>query len=98
MSPATTREGAIHGNDHAHEVYIVPVSRDGEAWEAPDYWSAVTDVPCPVSRCRGVVRWAEAGRVPGYRICDGRRHHRFLADGTARAPELVRDDCCEVLP
>lgn len=32
-------------------------------------WPGVTDVPCPRG-CGGTLRWAEAGYVPGYRICD----------------------------
>jgi hypothetical protein len=55
---------------------------------AKDYWTAVTDVPCP-SACGGTVRWAEAGYVPGYRICDVCGKH-FLARGTKEAPTLVR--------
>jgi hypothetical protein len=54
-----------------------------------DYWTAVTDCHCPVSSCDGMVRWAEAGFVPGYRICDRCGRH-FLADGDAAAPVLVR--------
>ena len=52
-----------------------------------DYWQAVTDVPCPCCKT-GTVRWAEAGYVPGYRICDGCGKH-FLAKGSAQAPTLV---------
>ncbi|OFW37671.1 MAG: hypothetical protein A3J29_06260 [Acidobacteria bacterium RIFCSPLOWO2_12_FULL_67_14b] len=54
-----------------------------------DYWSAVTDVPCPADACTGTIRWAEAGYVPGYRICDGCGRH-YQADGTAAAPVLLR--------
>lgn len=32
-------------------------------------WAGITDIPCP--RCTGTIRWAEAGRVPGARECDG---------------------------
>jgi hypothetical protein len=52
-----------------------------------DFWASVTDVPCP--SCPGTVRWAEAGYVPGYRICDACGRH-FLAAGTAAAPLLLR--------
>ena len=53
-----------------------------------DYWAAVTDVACP--ECEdGVIRWSEAGYVPGYRICDGCGRH-FLAKGQCSAPTLVR--------
>jgi len=55
--------------------------------ETPDYWGAVTDVPCPCCD-GGQVRWAEAGYVPGYRICDGCGRH-FQADGSPEAPTLV---------
>ena len=54
----------------------------------PDYWTTVTDVPCP-SACGGTVRWAEAGYVPGYRICDRCGRH-YLAGGTGEAPTLLR--------
>lgn len=55
-----------------------------------DYWPSVTDVPCP--RCAtGVVRWAEAGYAPGYRICDGCGAN-FMARGNASAPTLAEMD------
>lgn len=53
-----------------------------------DYWRSVTDVPCPFPRCHGVVRWAEAGHVPGYRICDRCGRH-YLAKGTVGEPALL---------
>lgn len=56
--------------------------------QTPDYWPAVTDVPCPICP-DGTIRWAEAGYVPGYRICDGCGRH-FLAGGTGEAPTLMR--------
>lgn len=60
----------------------------------PAYWPAVTDVPCP--RCRrGLVRWAEAGYVPGYRVCDGCGQAWFAA-GDAGRPLL--SPVCEVQP
>ena len=52
-----------------------------------DYWSAVTDVQRPACGS-GVIRWAEAGHVPGYRICDRCRRH-YLADGDHAHPSLV---------
>ena len=52
-----------------------------------DYWSAVTDVLCP-SCGSGLLRWAEAGHVPGYRICDRCRRH-YLARGDQAHPVLV---------
>ena len=51
------------------------------------YWSAVTDVLCP-SCGSGLLRWAEAGHVPGYRICDRCRRH-YLARGDQAHPVLV---------
>ena len=54
-----------------------------------DYWQNVTDVPCPTAKCEGVVRWHEAGYVPGYRICDKCKKH-FLAKGNASEPKLLR--------
>ena len=50
-------------------------------------WSAVTDVLCP-SCGSGLLRWAEAGHVPGYRICDRCRRH-YLADGDHAPPVVV---------
>lgn len=50
-----------------------------------DYWTSVTDVPCPCGG--GMVRWAEAGYVPGYRICDGGQH--WMAEGNAGRPVLA---------
>ena len=63
---------------------------DGQRLDAgQEYWPAVTDVPCPAEGCGGTIRWAEAGYVPGYRICDKCGRH-FLAGGTATAPTLRR--------
>jgi len=65
-------------------VYAVPALPTGH----PDpYWGAVTDVPCPAD-CGGTVRWAEAGYVPGYRICDQCGRH-YMARGTMAAPVLA---------
>ena len=52
-----------------------------------DYWRSVTDVRCP-SCLAGKVRWAEAGYVPGYRVCDRCGTH-FLARGNAENPQLL---------
>ena len=54
-----------------------------------DYWQSVTDVPCPIDGCDGLVQWHEAGYVPGYRICAKCLRH-FLARGTAQSPTLIR--------
>jgi len=51
-----------------------------------DFWAAVTDVPCPFCE-NGIVRWAEAGYVPGYRVCDGCGQH-MIAKGNAKRPVL----------
>lgn len=73
-------------------VYDVPPAPEknykGELTGRNDYWRAVTDVPCPACKM-GTIRWAEAGYVPGYRICDGCGRH-FLARGTKDAPTLLR--------
>lgn len=51
-----------------------------------NYWDSVTDIPCP--RCKaGMLRWAEAGYVPGYRICDRCKRH-FLAQGNSAMPDV----------
>lgn len=70
-----------------------------------DYWSSVTNVPCPTSQvvttkidgikhiikmpCGGDIRWHEAGYVPGYRMCDNCKRH-FIAKGGVSEPKLVR--------
>jgi len=64
-------------------VYDLPGSPDQN-----DYWAGVTDVPCPRDGCAGTICWAEAGHVPGYRICDACGAH-FIARGTTRAPILI---------
>ena len=54
-------------------------------------WETITDVPCTY-KCEGTLRWAEAGYVPGYRICDGcGRHFSLSDDGTTLAPNGRRD-------
>lgn len=64
-------------------VYDMPVVES-------DYWASVTDVPCPVCQ-NGILRWAEAGYVPGYRKCDNRKCRRhFLARGNSEKPILLR--------
>ena len=67
-------------------VQTAPISSPGET--RLDYWAAVTNVPCPGCGT-GLLRWAEANYVPGYRICDGCGRH-FLASGTAKAPVVIR--------
>jgi hypothetical protein len=53
------------------------------------YWPSVTNVERPICHS-GVIRWAEAGFVPGYRICDGCDRH-FLADHSENGtPVLLR--------
>lgn len=89
----------LHGDgNHDHEVYDMSPEPGG-------YWSAVTNVPCPVEGCDQTVVWYEAGYVPGYRVCmaqsgraaDGNRYdidslrHRFHASGNADSPTLIRD-------
>lgn len=45
--------------------------------EYADSWRQVDFTPCPV--CLAPVVWYEAGYVPGYRVCTGKRHHHSLA-------------------
>lgn len=87
----------LHGTGQERcEVYDMPI------FDRNNFWTSVTDVPCPVEGCDQVVVWWEAAYVPGYRVClasigggDGydaeSLRHRFLAKGTGRRPELVRD-------
>jgi len=74
--------------DRPHRAYDLSPVLAGNNLVPYDYWKAVTDVACPVCDT-GVIRWAEAGYVPGYRICDGCDRH-FMARGTARQPYLIR--------
>jgi hypothetical protein len=53
------------------------------------YWPQVTDRYCPAGNCHGTVWWAEAGYVPGYRMCDTCGAH-FMAAGDAANPALIR--------
>jgi hypothetical protein len=68
-------------------VVEVPTKLGGKPVMMAYYWASITDRPCPAG-CGGTVRWAEAGYVPGYRICDGCGRH-YLAGGTADAPTLM---------
>ena len=52
-----------------------------------EYWLAVTDVPCPTCE-EGMVRWSEAGHVPGHRTCRG-CGRQYLAGGTKSDPTLI---------
>jgi hypothetical protein len=60
----------------------------GEWLTEREYWPSVTNVPCPATSCKGFLRWAENGYVPGYRICDSCSRH-FLAQGSADSPSVV---------
>ena len=85
----------LHGTGEQDcEVYDMPPN--------PDYWAAVSDVPCPVEGCDQTVVWYEAGYVPGHRVCMTRAkdedgylvesiQHRFFARGDSEHPVLVRD-------
>src|SRR3990167_4559139 len=91
----------LHGQGKEDcEVYDMPPADFIRLWpdnrpgtERED-WPAVTDVPCPIDRCTGKIRWAEAGYVPGYRICDECGRH-FIAGGTPVAPTLILDTAYE---
>lgn len=61
-------------------VYDLPTIND-------DFWESVTDIDCPC--CDGIIRWHEAGFVPGYRMCDKCKRH-FLAKGHIGAIKLLR--------
>jgi hypothetical protein len=55
----------LHGTgDKRCKVFVMPVK------SLRDSWRNVTDVRCPACHA-GIIRWHEAGYVPGYRICDG---------------------------
>ncbi|MBE3602489.1 hypothetical protein IMX07_02490 [bacterium] len=66
-----------------------------------DFWGGTTDVPCS---CGGLIRWAEAGYVPGARACDrclvlyavrGRGADRRLVPQTSSADHI--DDADETV-
>lgn len=78
----------MHGIGHRrHAVFVLPGRTDSkQEW---DYWSLVTDVPCPCCPT-GTIRWHEAGYVPGWRICDGCKR-TFQASGDMRHPKLILD-------
>ena len=45
----------------------------------------VTNIPCIMVGCLGILRWAEAGYVPGYRICDCcGSHYALVSPGGQR--------------
>jgi len=76
--------------EREHRLYPVSAAVDGYTTTGKavlGFWPAVTDVACPVCE-DGTVRWAEAGYVPGYRICDGCGRH-FMAEGEAHSPALL---------
>lgn len=73
----------LHGHGRKRcRVWIMPVR------SRRNYWASVTDVRCP--SCAGIVRWYEAGFVPGYRKCD-QCARTFLAAGTVALPKLILD-------
>lgn len=74
-------------NSKAHVMTPQTAPVLGSERRAPVYWPAVTDVSCPVCK-NGTVRWAEAGNVPGYRLCDA-CGQRFIAKGNAEQPLLI---------
>jgi hypothetical protein len=67
-----------------HAVYDMPVL------DPHDYWPSVTDVPCPICNT-GVIRWNEAGYVPGSRICDGCGRFFQARGSIVSGITLVRD-------
>ena len=52
-----------------------------------NYWKSVTNIQCPSCK-KGMIRWHEAGYVPGYRKCD-KCGREFLAVGNASRPALL---------
>lgn len=53
-------------------------------------WESITDVSCPTRNCPGELRWAEAGYVPGYRICDCCGSHFALREDGLRLVRRLR--------
>lgn len=54
-------------------------------------WEQITDVPCP-RECGGMLRWDEAGHVPGYRTCEACHAHYLGSPGSTlvRQPGRAR--------
>jgi hypothetical protein len=71
-----------------YDLTPVTIHQDNPPLDYKDYWRAVTDVTCPCCD-GGIIRWAEAGNVSGYRICDGCGRH-FVANGDKDKPSLIR--------
>ena len=63
---------------------VYPLTPD---FHVGEYWPQVTDRDCPICRT-GIIRWAEAGYVPGYRMCDSCGRH-FQSSGNVEAPALI---------
>jgi hypothetical protein len=73
--------------------YPIEPIREAESYLMPpghpyDIWADITGVPCPVDGCHGTLGWAEAGQVPGYRVCDA--GHRFYSRGEGGVSVLWR--------
>ena len=76
----------LHGTGSKRcKVFVMPIK------SRRDYWANVTNVRCPACG-HGIIRWHEAGYVPGYRICDG-CGRTFLARRTDEraTPALILD-------
>ena len=50
------------------------------AWHERGEWT-----PCPAQGCGRALLWAEAGYVPGYRVCAGGGHYSLLSPDGRRA-------------
>jgi len=88
---ASRKNGKKGGSKGGYRIEHLNLDGQGEkrvrVYDMPaagDYWAAVTNVTCPVCD-EGALEWAEAGYVPGYRICSGCGRH-YVAAGTAAAP------------
>lgn len=76
-----------HNYAHLVKPMAMPVWRKSRIEICNSYWPQT--VPCP--HCHDWLVWAEAGYVPGYRICRGcHRHWRMTMDSGSDRWTLVR--------
>ena len=82
--PTFTEDEQNYGGEGPEPVRIYPML----PVQTHEYWPSVTSVACPCGDPNGWVAWAEAGWVPGYRICTKCGQH-FMASGDASDPSLT---------
>lgn len=82
LLPVATRIAPERGHGY-HEITSLRLAVEPEypgECEA-GYWARLDWTPCPT--CGAPLVWYEAGYVPGYRVCAGKKHHHWLASRLA---------------